>query len=50
MSLASTLKRLGKAVPVLLANLPALLRAAADVKAAVRKEKAPAAAPERPLG
>jgi hypothetical protein len=42
MSLQSTLKRLAKAVPVILANLPALVSALKDVKDAVKKPKAPA--------
>jgi hypothetical protein len=43
MSLQSTLKRLAKAVPVILANLPAIVAALKDVKDAVKKPKAPAA-------
>lgn len=39
MSLESTLKRLAKAVPVVLANLPAVLAAAKEVTHAVKKPK-----------
>jgi len=47
MSLQSTLKRLAKAVPVILANLPALLSAVKDVKDAVKKTPAGGAAPSQ---
>ena len=43
MSLESMLKRLRKALPVVLANLPALIVAVSEVKQAVKKEKVPAA-------
>jgi hypothetical protein len=43
MSLNSTLVRLAKALPVLLANLPAILSAVNDVRQAVKKDKHPAA-------
>jgi hypothetical protein len=45
MSLASTLRRLSKALPVVLANLPAVLGAVKDVKQALKKEKKPATPP-----
>lgn len=41
MSLGSTLRRLSKALPVILANLPAIVGAVKDVRQAVNKEKKP---------
>ncbi len=39
MGLASTLKRLGKALPVILANAPAIVDTVREVRRAVRKPK-----------
>ena len=41
MSLQSMLKRLTKALPVVLSHLPALIVAVAEVKQAVKTEKVP---------
>ncbi|HEY0414678.1 MAG TPA: hypothetical protein VGD66_16210 [Allosphingosinicella sp.] len=53
MSLSSTLKRLAKALPAILANVPTVLAAVREVADAVKKEKKPsggeAAAPAAPL-
>jgi hypothetical protein len=46
MSIQSTLKRLLKAVPVVVAAVPTLLDAFKEVKAAVKKEKPQPPAPE----
>jgi hypothetical protein len=42
MSLQSTLKRLAKAVPVILASLPTVISVVKDVKNAIRKPRPPA--------
>ena len=39
MSLKSALKRLAKAAPVIIANAPAVIAAARDVKKALRKSR-----------
>ena len=39
MSIALLLRRLGKALPIVIRNLPAIAAAASDVRDAVRKEK-----------
>jgi len=39
MSLKSTLKRLAKAIPIILANAPAIVAAVKEVKDAVKKPK-----------
>jgi len=48
MSLGSTLRRLSKALPVILANLPAIVGAVKEVRQAVKKEKTPETPP--PVG
>lgn len=39
MSMKAVLKRLAKALPIILANAPAVIAAAKEVKAAVKKGK-----------
>jgi hypothetical protein len=48
MSTGSTLRRLSKALPVILANLPAIVGAVKEVRQAVKKEKKPEVPP--PVG
>jgi hypothetical protein len=45
MSLQSILKALGKAIPVIIANAPAVIGAAMEVRRAVRKPKPKEPAP-----
>ncbi|HEY0112788.1 MAG TPA: hypothetical protein VGB59_06505 [Allosphingosinicella sp.] len=39
MAIANLLKRVGKAVPVIVANAPALVAAAKEIREAVKKQK-----------
>ena len=48
MGLKKTLKRIGKAIPVIIANAPALADAVRQVKEALQKPKAPQPAPGAP--